>query len=189
MKQCIGQFPGPANPRSVPVGHDNHRSLSHIAHGHRDLAVTTRPPNGGMPQVQCCCAVRWPFTDDQLLGILDPRWDKQTVPAAFDAIFFAIVEAQPNPYDVTASGALTVLKKPAVLAMHFDQYLLPNETPATGMDIYRWNPYEGEWVAHESELNAEQGALVTTVRALGVYAVLAPGEPGLTPGTGQGSGG
>jgi hypothetical protein len=127
------------------------------------------------------------YSDD---GNLHLQIDEGSLPA--DEAYFVVMPpgAIPGPlpagktllgdaYDVSASGALTALEKPAVLAMHFDQFLLPDSTPAENMDIYRWDPLEGEWMALGAEVDEEQGALVSTLRALGVYAVLVTGEPGL----------
>ena len=84
-----------------------------------------------------------------------------------------------DPYDVTASGALVALEKPAALALHYDRHLLPDDFALDGMAVYRWDPVEDVWRMVDSELDEEQGALTGAIRALGIYAILAPETGGV----------
>ncbi|MEM7131090.1 MAG: hypothetical protein AAF702_32510 [Chloroflexota bacterium] len=77
-----------------------------------------------------------------------------------------------DPYDVTASGALVRLEKPALLTMHYDESLLDRVRSPTSLGIYRWDGVDAQWKVVESRLDEEQSALVATVLALGTYAVL-----------------
>ena len=80
-----------------------------------------------------------------------------------------------DPYDITASGALTRLEKPAVLAMHYDHHLLVEGVAAEDLAVYRWDPAEGTWVQAPTTEDASQGAHVGIIQALGTYALLSPG--------------
>ncbi len=80
-----------------------------------------------------------------------------------------------DPYDITASGALTRLEKPAVLAMHYDHHLLADGGTVADLAIYRWNPAEERWDLVPSDVDLSQGALVGTIQSLGTYALLIPG--------------
>ncbi|MFQ5695056.1 MAG: hypothetical protein ACE5HB_03620, partial [Terriglobia bacterium] len=77
-----------------------------------------------------------------------------------------------DPYDVTASGALVTLEKPAILKLHYDQALVAG-APA-GLGVYRWNPNTDQWQWVPGRLDAEQAAVIAAVRVLGTYALLAP---------------
>jgi hypothetical protein len=79
-----------------------------------------------------------------------------------------------DPYDITASGSLATLKKPAVLALRYDGALVnPTETP-TGMSIYWWNPDNQLWQKIGGDVDVEHDAMIAPVTALGIYALLAP---------------
>jgi hypothetical protein len=79
-----------------------------------------------------------------------------------------------NPYDVTASGALVTLEKPAVLKLHYDGALLASSLAPDGLGIYRWDPNSATWQAVPGSLDEGQKAVVAPVRILGTYALLAP---------------
>jgi hypothetical protein len=79
-----------------------------------------------------------------------------------------------DPYDVTASGALATLNKPAVLSLHYDGALVnPAQTPA-GLSIYWWNQYDKVWQAVPSHLDEDHKTMVASITTLGTYALLAP---------------
>jgi len=77
-----------------------------------------------------------------------------------------------DPYNVTASGALVTLEKPAILKLHYDQSLVAG-APA-GLGIYRWDPNTDQWQWVPGRIDTEQAAVVAAARTLGAYALLAP---------------
>jgi len=80
-------------------------------------------------------------------------------------------------YDVTASGALVTLDKPAILKLHYDQALVNTESAPEGLGIYRWDPVSETWQAVAGTLDEEQKAIVAPVTTLGAYTLLAPPGP------------
>jgi hypothetical protein len=82
-----------------------------------------------------------------------------------------------DPYDVTASGALVTLEKPAILKLHYDQALVATESAPDGLGLYRWNPISETWQAVAGTLDEEQKAVVAPATTLGTYALLAPPGP------------
>jgi len=82
-----------------------------------------------------------------------------------------------DPYDVTGSGALVTLEKPAVLKLRYDGALVTSASAPEGLGTYRWDPDGKRWQAVEGELDEEQRVMVAPVDTLGAYALLAP--PGL----------
>jgi len=82
-----------------------------------------------------------------------------------------------DPYDVTGSGALVTLEKPAVLRLHYDGALVTSASAPAGLGLYRWDPRGERWQAVEGELDEEQRVIVAPVTALGTYALLAPPGP------------
>jgi len=78
-----------------------------------------------------------------------------------------------DPYDVTASGALVTLEKPAVLKLHYDRALVNSSSAPEGLGIYRWDPIGETWQAVPGSLDEEQKAMVAPVTTLGTYALLA----------------
>jgi hypothetical protein len=81
-----------------------------------------------------------------------------------------------DPYDVTASGALTALQQPAVLKLRYDALLSSSLAPQT-LGIYRWDPIRDSWDPVPGELDEGQRMLAATVTTLGTYALLAPPPP------------
>ena len=79
-----------------------------------------------------------------------------------------------DPYDVTASGALVELEKPAILKLHYDGALVNSSSAPPGLGIYRWDPTGETWQAVSGDLDEEQKAIVASVTTLGTYALLAP---------------
>jgi hypothetical protein len=77
-------------------------------------------------------------------------------------------------YDVTASGALAELAKPAVLTLRLDGALVNSSSAPPGLGIYRWDPNSRTWLALAGEFDETQKAMVTTVSTLGAYALMAP---------------
>jgi len=86
-----------------------------------------------------------------------------------------------NPYDVTASGALVTLEKPAVLKLHYDKSLVRSSSAPEGLGIYRWDPISETWQEVPGSLDEEQKAMVASVTTLGTYALLAPPGPWMEP--------
>jgi hypothetical protein len=82
-----------------------------------------------------------------------------------------------DSYDVTASGALVTLEKPAVLKLRYDQALVRSSSAPQGLGIYRWNPVSETWQAVPGELDEGRKAMAAPVTTLGTYALLAsPGS-------------
>ena len=77
-----------------------------------------------------------------------------------------------DPYDVTASGALVTLERPAVLKLRYDRSLV--RSLPEGLGIYRWNPVSEAWQAVPGEIDKQQKAIVAPVTTLGTYALLSP---------------
>jgi photosystem II stability/assembly factor-like uncharacterized protein len=78
-----------------------------------------------------------------------------------------------EPYDITVSGAATLLK-PAVLSLHYDKALVSGTVPPAGLKIYRWDPANAAWQAVGDTIDPERRAVTAQVTALGTYALLAP---------------
>jgi hypothetical protein len=80
-----------------------------------------------------------------------------------------------DPYDVTASGALATLKKPAILTLHYDKALVNQASPPAGLSIYRWDPNQpAAWRVVPGSVDQEHQAMTARVTALGIYALMAP---------------
>jgi hypothetical protein len=82
-----------------------------------------------------------------------------------------------DPYDLTASGALTTLKKPAILTLRYDGLLVDSAAlPPQGLSLYVWNPASTTWQVISNDLNEEHKAVVASITNLGTYALLASSE-------------
>jgi len=82
-----------------------------------------------------------------------------------------------DPYDITASGALVELERPALLKLHYDGGLVRSALAPEGLGLYRWDPNGGTWQAVPAGLDEERRAMVAPVTTLGTYALLAsPGS-------------
>jgi hypothetical protein len=79
-----------------------------------------------------------------------------------------------DPYDVTASGALTTLEQPAVLKLRYDDALITRLETLEGVGIYRWDPNTDTWQATPAVLDEGQKAFIASATTLGTYALLAP---------------
>jgi hypothetical protein len=77
-----------------------------------------------------------------------------------------------DSYDVTASGALAELEKPAILRLRYDGELLSSPVLTDELGIYRWNPNTATWQAVPGSLDQEHRTLAAPVTALGTYALL-----------------
>jgi len=86
-----------------------------------------------------------------------------------------------DSYDVTASGALIELEKPAVLKLHYDGALINQSSVSEGLGIYRWEPNSEMWQAVPGSLDEEQRAVVASITTLGTYALMAPVGPWKEP--------
>jgi len=82
-----------------------------------------------------------------------------------------------DPYDVTGSGALVTLEKPAVLRLRYDRALVISASAPAGLGLYRWDPLGETWQAVVGELDEEQRVIVAPVTVLGTHALLAPPGP------------
>lgn len=81
-----------------------------------------------------------------------------------------------EPYDITASGAVITMTKPAVLKLRYDGALMtPSSTPEE-LGIYRWDPNRQSWAEVPGRLDEEHQALVAPVTTLGTYALMMPSE-------------
>ncbi len=85
-----------------------------------------------------------------------------------------------DPYNLTLSGAVVNLQKPAVLKMIYHQALLDAQWAPQDLQIYWWNPSSQTWEAIPGEVDEYQKAIVAQVTRLGIYALMAPGA-GTTP--------
>ena len=84
-----------------------------------------------------------------------------------------------HPYDITASGALASLERPAVLKLHYDDALITSSVRPEALGLYRWDPVRQTWVEVPAHLDEGQQAVVAPVTALGTYLLLAsPGSGG-----------
>lgn len=79
-------------------------------------------------------------------------------------------------YDITASGAVVPLEKPAVLAMHYDATLVNRATPA-GLAIFAWRPGQQRWESVPSRVDEVQRTVAAQIESLGIYALFAPAGP------------
>lgn len=79
-------------------------------------------------------------------------------------------------YDVTASGAVVSLEKPAVLTMHYDAILVNQMTPS-GLAIFAWRPVQQRWEPVPSRVDETQRTVAAQIEALGIYALFAPAGP------------
>jgi hypothetical protein len=82
-----------------------------------------------------------------------------------------------DPYDITASGAVVTLTKPAILSLRYDGALVNPALTPEGLGIYRWEPTSGTWQGIGGEIDEAQQAVTAPVIALGTYALLAPPGP------------
>lgn len=74
-------------------------------------------------------------------------------------------------YEITASGNLTGLAKPAVLRLHYDAEASAG-FDVESLTIYRWNFGEATWQPLESAISTEVQDVVTTISDLGLYALM-----------------
>lgn len=81
-----------------------------------------------------------------------------------------------DPYDVTLSGTVAQLEANAVVAMHYDQSLLTENSSPESIGLYRWRGNEGKWHKLDSNLDEVHQVRSATVSALGTYALLLPSE-------------
>jgi hypothetical protein len=72
-------------------------------------------------------------------------------------------------YEITASGSLTQLDKPAVLRLHYDAV---TGSIFDSLDIYRWDLKTRTWQPLNGKIEPEQQDVVTSTTHLGVYALL-----------------
>jgi len=79
-----------------------------------------------------------------------------------------------DPYDVTGSGALVTLEKPAVLKLRYDGALVTSASAPAGLGIYRWDPDGKGWQAVTGSVDEGQRVMVAPVTVLGTYALLGP---------------
>jgi hypothetical protein len=82
-----------------------------------------------------------------------------------------------DPYDVTASGALVMLERPAVLKLHYNSALVNSPSAPDGLGIYRWDPIGATWQEVPGNLDEGQKEMVAPVVNLGTYALLTPPGP------------
>jgi photosystem II stability/assembly factor-like uncharacterized protein len=122
------------------------------------------------------------FSDDGNLGL---HLDVGALPGELAYMVVMSPGALPGPlphglllvgdaYDVTLSGGLNSLQKPARLMLRYDRALINRTTAPDGLAIYRWDSHNHTWNAVAGTLDAEHRALVASVQALGTYALLAP---------------
>jgi hypothetical protein len=84
-----------------------------------------------------------------------------------------------DAYDLTASGALVALERPALLRLRYDPDLAAGNPGQIG--LYRWEPDRETWQPVAATLNAEHQTLSAPVTLLGTYALLVttPSSPPL----------
>ena len=81
-----------------------------------------------------------------------------------------------DPYDITASGALVELVRPAVLKLHYDKTLIDSSSVAATLAIYRWDPNSNTWQMVPGTRVEEQKTIAARVTMLGTYALLISSE-------------
>ncbi|MCL4862650.1 MAG: hypothetical protein KJZ93_24775, partial [Caldilineaceae bacterium] len=81
-----------------------------------------------------------------------------------------------NLYDLSASGAIGRLEKPALLRLYYDRALLSDAFDPAALRLHRWAPNTERWEPVTATLDAENQALIAAIQPLGVYALLAPGD-------------
>jgi photosystem II stability/assembly factor-like uncharacterized protein len=122
------------------------------------------------------------FSDD---GNLSLRLDPGSLPGVDAYIVAMSPGALPGPlppglslvgdaYDVTMSGGLGALERPARLMLRYDRALVNRASAPEGLAIYRWDPNSVSWTAESSSLDDDHRALTAPIMALGTYALLAP---------------
>jgi hypothetical protein len=122
------------------------------------------------------------FSDD---GNLNLRIDSGSLPGTSAYVVVMSPGALPGPlpagltlvgdaYDVTISGALAELAKPASLELHYDRALVGTTAAPAGLAIYRWDPNSQAWQAVAGDLEQEHKSMTSAITALGTYALLAP---------------
>ncbi|MFN8499543.1 MAG: sialidase family protein [Anaerolineae bacterium] len=122
------------------------------------------------------------FSDD---GNLQLHVDSESLPGS--VAYFAVMPPGAVPgdlpsgltlvgdvYDITASGALTSLGRPAALTLHYDAALVNPVASSEGFGIYRWDPNDRAWRAVTTQIEADHQAATSVVTNLGAYAILAP---------------
>ncbi len=77
-------------------------------------------------------------------------------------------------YEVTASGNVTSLEKPAVLTFHYDSETMAG-FDSDSIAIYQWNPATGTWHPMDTDHSPDDQEVSTVVTDLGIYALL--GQP------------
>jgi hypothetical protein len=75
-------------------------------------------------------------------------------------------------YEITASGSLTSLDRPAVLRLHYDATA---GSTFEGLAIYRWDANAETWLSLGGEIDPEQQDVAVSTTGLGIYALL--GKP------------
>jgi hypothetical protein len=131
------------------------------------------------------------YSDD---GNLSLHLEPDSLPGAFAYLAVMPPGAVPGPlpaglvlvgdaYDVTASGALASLEKPAILTLHYDGALVNSSSTPAGLNIYHWNPISQLWQAVSGKLDEDHKVMIAPITVLGTYALLAPPGPGTGPGS------
>ena len=84
--------------------------------------------------------------------------------------------------NVTFSGSLTSLERPAMLKLHYDSQLVSPSVITTGLRLHWWDPANQTWQAVTGGSTDEaRQAVVTPVTRLGTYALLAPSGSWIEP--------
>jgi len=79
-----------------------------------------------------------------------------------------------HPYEVTASEAITGLRKPALLNLHYDLEQVKSLSSEEALALYQWLPANQSWQALPSRVNREHQEVTASTQRLGVYALLTP---------------
>jgi len=118
----------------------------------------------------------------------DGRLHLELNPQSFtgDEIYFVVTSQNTTPgsippdmtavgdiYEITASGSLATLERPASLTVAYDVALLSEEMMPERLDLYWWDPVNQQWQALNATLDQEHTVLNTSIQALGAYALLA----------------
>ncbi len=74
-------------------------------------------------------------------------------------------------YEITASGNMTTLEKPAVLTFHYDSETMAG-FDSESVTIYQWDPATATWHPMDTDHSPDDQEVSTVMTDLGVYALL-----------------
>lgn len=183
-------FAPPLSYNSLTRAYEGHLSLNAVERGTGRIRTS-----GDLPLLQSTYRLQYVVnTQAQVVYSDDGNMSLHLEPGSLpsDAAYIVVMPpgATPGPlpadlalvgdvYDVTASGALTVLERPAVLKLHYNSVVTGAPAPPDRLGLYRWDG--GAWQSVPAVVDAKQAAVVASVRTLGTYALMAPPGPWMEP--------